>query len=50
MPVQNLTDMLSCLAKEAAVKKLLSNLATLREWQAVVRPTHKQRDAMMKLA
>ena len=47
--LKNLTDMLSCRAKEAGVKKLLSDTATLREWQAADRPTNNQRDAMMKL-
>jgi hypothetical protein len=47
--LQNLTDMLLCRAKQAGVKKLLSDTSTLREWQAAARPTNKQRDAMMKL-
>ena len=47
--LQILTDMLSCRAQEAGVKKLLSDTAKLREWQTAAHPTHKQRDAMTKL-
>ena len=49
MILKKLTAMLSHRSSEASVKKLLSDATILREWQLTTPPTHKQRDAMMKL-
>ena len=49
MLLKNLTDILSQRANRTHIKKLISDTATLQEWQAAACPTHKQRDAMMKL-
>jgi len=49
MILKQLTDMLSHTSSKASVKKLLSDATILREWQLTSPPTHKQRDAMMKL-
>ena len=48
--LKNMTDLLSGRLNEAGVRKLLSDATTLREWQTVARPSHAQRDAMMKLS
>ena len=46
--LQDLMEKLCSRAREASVKKLLADAAKLREWQKAARPTHAQRDAMMK--
>ena len=46
--LQDLMEKLCSRAREASVKKLLAGAAKLREWQNAARPTHVQRDAMMK--
>jgi hypothetical protein len=49
MQLTNLINVLSCRAGQAGMKNLLSDTKKLREWQMAARPTHKQRDDMMKL-
>ena len=47
--LENLKEVFSSRGNEARVKKLLSDAATLLAWKLEAHPTHKQRDAMMKL-
>lgn len=47
--LKDMTDILSTRRLEARCKKLLSEVGKLREWSDAAAPTHKQRDAMIKL-
>jgi hypothetical protein len=47
--LENLKEAFSNRGNEAHVKKLLLGAATLQAWKSEAHPSHKQRDAMMKL-
>ena len=49
MKLSSLGDIFAERNAETRVKKLLSDVATLRAWQSEAHPSHKVRDAMAKL-
>ena len=49
MTLSSLGDIFVERSAETQVKKLLSDVATLRAWQSEARPSHQIRDAMAKL-
>ena len=49
MTIANLADIFAARSHETRVKKLLSDVATLRAWQCEAHASHNIRDAMTKL-
>ena len=49
MTLSSLGDIFAERSAETRVKKLLSDVATLRAWQSEAHPSHQVRDAMAKL-
>ena len=49
MTIDSLNDIFAKRSEEAPVKRLLTDVATLRAWQSETPASHKTRDAMMKL-
>ena len=49
MTISSLADIFAQRSEETRVKKLLSDVATLRAWQTEAHASHKIRDAMTKL-
>ena len=47
--LDNLSEIFAIRGKEAHVRKLLSDAATLRAWQSEAHPSNQERDAMTKL-
>ena len=46
--LDNLSEIFAIRGKEAHVRKLLSDAATLRAWQSEAHPSNQERDAMTK--